>query len=57
MLPDVWDVYDKAIKRLGAGPTMIECDCDLPELHELVGEADKAQAIIDKYAKGLDHAA
>jgi len=57
VLPDVWDLYEYAIKRLGAVATMIEWDCDLPELSELVGEANKAQDIIDKHAKGIENAA
>jgi hypothetical protein len=56
---DVWDLYEHAIKTYGPVPTLIEWDSDLPALSELVGEADKAQAIIDSYkdAEGQARAA
>ncbi len=47
---DVWDLYDHAVKRFGAVPTLIEWDQDFPTLQILVGEADKARAIQSKYS-------
>ena len=44
---DVWALYDHTISRLGAVPTLIEWDGDVPPLAELVAESDKAQSIID----------
>lgn len=43
---DVWDLYEYAVKRFGVKPTLIEWDQDFPSLKTLVGEADKARAII-----------
>lgn len=43
---DVWDLYEYAVRKIGTVPTLIEWDQDFPELSYLVGEADKARAII-----------
>ncbi len=45
---EVWDLYERAVKRFGAVPTLIEWDKDYPTLEVLVGEADKARAIIKR---------
>ena len=45
---DVWSLYEHAIKRFGAVPTLIEWDQDFPPLSQLVAEADKARAKIHK---------
>jgi uncharacterized protein (UPF0276 family) len=42
----VWALYKAAIQRLGARPTLIEWDTDIPELGVLLGEAAKAKACI-----------
>lgn len=44
---EVWDLYDHALARFGAVPTLIEWDGDIPELSILVAQSDKAQDIID----------
>jgi uncharacterized protein len=36
---EVWRLYDRAIERFGALPTLIEWDTDIPSLDVLVGEA------------------
>ena len=41
----VWQVYRHAIARLGARPTLVEWDTDLPELAVLLEEAAKAEAV------------
>lgn len=47
----VWDLYRRAVQRLGAVPTLIEWDVDIPALHVLQHEAARADAIIkDVYA-------
>jgi uncharacterized protein (UPF0276 family) len=43
----VWDLYRYAIERLGARPTLIEWDTDIPDLEVLLGEARKAQRILE----------
>ena len=47
---EVWDLYEHAVRKLGPVPTLIEWDQDFPSLDELVSEADKARAIIQKIA-------
>ena len=44
----VWQLYEKAIKRFGDVPTLIEWDTDVPELSVLLAEKKKAEAIITK---------
>lgn len=40
----VWRLYERAIRRFGAVPTLIEWDTDVPALDVLVAEAAKAKA-------------
>lgn len=55
---DVWDLYEHAVRKIGVKPTLIEWDQDFPALSYLVGEADKARAIIAKVQnEKLNHAA
>lgn len=44
----VWQLYEQAIARFGAVPTLIEWDTDVPELSVLLDEKSKAEAIISK---------
>jgi uncharacterized protein (UPF0276 family) len=46
--PAVWQLYRQTIERLGAVPTLIEWDTDLPALEVLQGEAALAQCIVDE---------
>lgn len=39
----VWQVYRHAVARLGAKPTLVEWDTDLPSLDVLLGEARQAE--------------
>jgi len=41
----VWDVYRHAVHRLGAVPTLVEWDTDVPALAVLLDEAAKAERI------------
>ena len=43
--PEVWQIYQHAITRFGAVPTLIEWDTDIPELSVLLGEAQWAADI------------
>lgn len=43
--PQVWTLYQAAIARFGAVPTLVEWDTDIPELDVLLAEADKARAL------------
>lgn len=49
----VWDLYRLAIQRLGAVPTLIEWDTDIPTLPVLLGEADKARTIVLEASSGM----
>ena len=42
----VWRLYDHALQRFGAVPTLIEWDTDIPPLAVLLGEADRARAAV-----------
>jgi uncharacterized protein len=44
---EVWGLYARAIAKLGPVPTLIEWDSDLPELAVLVGEARKADRVME----------
>ncbi len=48
--PDVWRVYEHALKRFGAVPTLVEWDTDLPAFGVLLGEAEHASALMAKAA-------
>ena len=44
-VPDeVWRLYERALRRFGAVPTLVEWDTDLPALAVLLGEAARAEA-------------
>jgi len=43
----VWDLYETAIRRFGRVPTLIEWDSRLPALDVLIGEADKAEHVME----------
>ncbi|HEV8471498.1 MAG TPA: DUF692 domain-containing protein [Methylomirabilota bacterium] len=40
---DVWRLYEHALRRYGAAPTLIEWDTDVPPLSVLLAEATKAE--------------
>lgn len=44
---EVWSLYEEAVARFGRKPTVIEWDADIPPLGELLGEARKAQALLE----------
>jgi len=54
--PEVWSLYRAALERLGAVPTLIEWDTDIPEFDVLQGEAAQAQACLDRVDAGATHA-
>jgi uncharacterized protein (UPF0276 family) len=41
--PPVWTLYERALERFGAVPTLIEWDTNVPALDVLVAEADAAR--------------
>jgi uncharacterized protein (UPF0276 family) len=46
----VWALYDRALRRFGPIPTLIEWDTNLPPLATLLAEADRAEARLDAAA-------
>jgi uncharacterized protein len=53
----VWSLYSTTIRRLGATPTLIEWDNDVPAWSTLLGEARRAErAIADCTTKTLERA-
>ncbi len=46
--PEVWQLYRQALGRFGAVPTLVEWDTDIPTLDVLVGEAYKADALLEE---------
>jgi uncharacterized protein (UPF0276 family) len=48
--PAVWQLYRHAIARLGAVPTLIEWDTDVPALEVLLDQAAQAQRFVDEAA-------
>ena len=45
--PDVWALYERALRRFGRVPTLIEWDTDIPEFVVLQREAATAQSILE----------
>ena len=43
--PEVWRIYQHALTRFGAVPTLIEWDTDVPALDVLLDEVERARAI------------
>jgi uncharacterized protein (UPF0276 family) len=48
VIDPVWDLYGRAIRRLGPVATMIERDDHVPPLSELLAELDQARAVADR---------
>ncbi len=44
--PEVWTVYQHALRRFGPLPTLVEWDTDVPLLDVLLGEADHAAGLL-----------
>jgi hypothetical protein len=44
--PEVWALYERLIARIGACPTLIERDDNLPEFNVLYAERQRAQAVL-----------
>jgi len=49
VVPEVWRLYEAAVARFGAVPTLIEWDSDLPPLAVLLDEARRAQTIMETH--------
>ncbi len=51
----VWKLYERLIARVGAKPTLIERDSNIPPFAELMGEVEHANSIMNR-TKELAHA-
>jgi len=51
--PGVWQVYRHALRRLGARPTLIEWDTELPAFEVLLGEATLADRVVADVRQAL----
>ncbi len=45
--PPVWELYQEALERFGAVPTLIEWDTDIPSFEVLMAEANKADKLLE----------
>jgi len=45
--PPVWKLYEKALRRAGATPTLLECDSRIPSFEEVHREANKAKRYLN----------
>jgi uncharacterized protein (UPF0276 family) len=48
VIDPVWDLYRRAIRRIGSVSTLIEWDDDIPPLETVVAEAERARTIRDE---------
>ena len=46
--PEVWQLYEAALRFIGPRPTLIEWDTDIPELKVLLAEAAQAQLRMER---------
>jgi len=46
---EVWELYNRFVKRAGARPTLVEWDNDIPVWSVLFGEAQEAESILNGY--------
>src|SRR5579872_1812173 len=54
--PEVWSLFEAALARFGAVPTLIEWDTNLPSFDILAAEAAKAAQILAAAPRVKDHA-
>ena len=51
--PQVWAVYEHALRRFGPLPTLVEWDTDVPALDVLLGEAEHAAGLLAARMQGV----
>ncbi|MBY0511640.1 MAG: DUF692 domain-containing protein [Rhodospirillaceae bacterium] len=54
--PEVWSLYEHALQRFGATPTLIEWDTNVPALDVLMAEAAKAEKKLQRVWRRAGHA-
>lgn len=55
--PRVWEMYRETLRRTGPVATLIEWDCNIPELAVLCAEAVKAADILDRVSHRVEEQA
>jgi uncharacterized protein (UPF0276 family) len=50
VVPEVWTLLRRALRRTGRVPVLLEWDTDIPSLDRVLDEADRARAILDEVA-------
>ena len=53
VIPEVWQLYAEALSRFGPVPTLIEWDTDVPPLETLLGEAARADSLLEDARNGF----
>jgi uncharacterized protein (UPF0276 family) len=53
-LPEVWALYERALRRTGLTATLYEWDEDVPDLGVLLEESQKARPIRERVAREID---
>jgi uncharacterized protein (UPF0276 family) len=56
VIPEVWSLYEEALARFGAVPTLIEWDNNVPPLDVLLDEAGHAAALLEALGDRRSHA-
>lgn len=51
--PQVWNLYQRLISRIGPCPTLIERDGNLPAFSELVAERDRAEGMLQMASREI----
>jgi len=54
VIPEVWELYRRALSCFGQVPTLIEWDTNVPPLEILLDEAARAEALLESAQTGID---
>ena len=54
VIPEVWELYWRALSGFGQVPTLIEWDTNVPPLEILLDEAARAEALLESAQTGID---
>jgi len=54
VIPEVWELYRRALSGFGQVPTLIEWDTNMPPLEILLDEAARAEALLESAQTGID---
>jgi hypothetical protein len=54
VVDEVWDLYAHVVRRIGPKATLLEWDADIPPLGVLLGELDRARALLPSLASSAE---